>query len=94
MCMIWIQRLTLISTTLDPQLNLAYLGTPLVSLFVENNFFDQYNPGVINVLRFSVQPWGHQVHFEPRHIHVSFFASEVPPIELNSQSSGTQKTTV
>ncbi len=33
MRMIWIQQLTLISTTLDPQLNLAYLGTPSVSLF-------------------------------------------------------------
>ena len=32
--MIWIQQLTLISTTLDPQLNLAYLGTPSVSLCV------------------------------------------------------------
>ncbi len=28
----------------------------------------QYNPGVINVLRFSVQPRGHQVHFVPLRI--------------------------
>ncbi len=32
MRMIWIQQLTLISTTSDSQLNLAYLGTPSVSL--------------------------------------------------------------
>ncbi len=35
MRMIWIQQLTQISTTLDPQLNLAYLETPSVSVQVE-----------------------------------------------------------
>ncbi len=44
--MVWIQQLTLISTTLDPQLNLAYLGTPSVSLLQvhlpqkDNTFWD------------------------------------------------------
>ncbi len=51
MCMIWIQELTLISTTLDPQLNLAYLGTPSVSLC--RNLFQE----VFRLMKFKGH-WG------------------------------------